>query len=139
MGKHLKWEEPPLISAVPRRNTKKYRSKTYATRLKEKPGQWAVIYEGDKVGSVPTSLRGPQFERKHGREMVGRKIIHRVYVRYIGNTVGVSSIEEPVSNLVEEPMSHPIDTVDEYQEMIKSMVADAVRQTIRELQKESVQ
>jgi len=36
-------------------------------------------------------------------------------------------------------VSHPIDTVDEYQEMIKSMVADAVRQTIRELQKESVQ
>jgi hypothetical protein len=131
MGKHLKWGEPPVKSAVPRKSTKKYRKKTYATRLKEKPGQWAVIYEGDKVGSVPTSLRGPEFERKHGREMVGRKIIHRVYVRYIGNNVDVAPIEELVS--------HPIDTVDEYQEMIKSMVADAVRQTIRELQKESVQ
>lgn len=130
MGKNLKWEEPPVTSVKSPTARKKYKRRPLAERLMEKPGQWAIVYEGTKYGSPPVSVRGPLFERTGRKVMVNGILMFRIYARYIGQGVPSEEFTDtvPEENSIEIPIVNVVDN----RETFESIIMEAVRKVFSE-------
>jgi hypothetical protein len=82
----VRWEDPPP-SRKPGRRLSKYWT-AIADALKEHPGQWAVIHEGARQGSLVARVNGGRsaFAPAGAFEAMERPGdgMHRVYARYVG-------------------------------------------------------